>query len=74
MNRESKSPKVVAGASAAHAQQIPIPQYGCPSHWPGSVPDAQGVGLCHPAKAKSPLKNFYQHGLGDGSVRPSRKG
>ena len=74
MNRESQSLKVVAGASAAHAQQIPIPQYGCPSHWPGSASDAQGVGVCHPAKAKSPLKNFYQHGFGDGSVRPSRKG
>ena len=38
MNRESQSLKRVAGASAAHAQQIPIPQYGCPSHGPAACP------------------------------------
>jgi len=56
MNRESKSLKVVAGASAVHAQQIPIPPNGRRSHWPGSGPHAQGVGVWHPARAKSPLK------------------
>jgi hypothetical protein len=64
MNRESQSLKVVAGviagharvAGAAHAQQIPIPPNGRRNHWPGSGPYGQGVGVCHPARAISPLK------------------
>jgi len=64
LNRESQSLKVVAGVIAAramvvgtaYAQRIPIPPKGRRTHWSGSGPHAQLVGVCHPAKAKSPLK------------------
>jgi hypothetical protein len=64
MNSESQSLKVVAGvfaalatvADIAHSQQIPSVPNGRRNHWPGSGPHAQGVGVCRPARAKSPLK------------------
>lgn len=82
MNSESQSLKVVVGvfaalatvADIAHSQQIPSVPNGRRNHWPGSGPHAQGVGVCRPARAKSPLKNSYQQGFGGGSVRPPRKG
>lgn len=53
MNSESQSLKVVAGvfaalatvADIAHSQQIPSVPNGRRSHWPGSGPHAQGVGV-----------------------------